>query len=351
MRKVLLIIGVALAAGAAVAGWWASRLNGGQGELMLHGNVDLRQVDLAFNGSQRVASVLVEEGDTVHAGQLLATLETNRLQSQFDQAKAVADAARQAWLRLKNGTRPEEIAQARANVDSAKTDAANASVRYRRLKELSETGGTAQQDLDNAKADMDMAESRVVVNQKALELALAGPRLEDIDQAEAQLSADEAQAALARQELLDSQLRSPTDGVIRSRILEPGEMASPQKPAFTIAVIHPKWVRAYVSEPDVGRLRPGMEATVTVDSFPDRPFQAWVGFISPVAEFTPKNVQTEELRTSLVFEVRVFVPDPADQLRLGMPATVHVSPQAAVAATRPSELWGQGAAATAPTRP
>jgi HlyD family secretion protein len=102
-------------------------------------------------------------------------------------------------------------------------------------------------------------------------------------------------------------------------------MASPQKPVFTLAITNPKWVRAYVSEPDLGKLHEGMAAAIAVDSFPGRRFEGWVGFISPVAEFTPKAVQTEELRTSLVYEVRVFVQDPSDVLRLGMPATVYLN--------------------------
>jgi HlyD family secretion protein len=101
-------------------------------------------------------------------------------------------------------------------------------------------------------------------------------------------------------------------------------MASPQKPAFTLAITDPKWVRAYVSEPELGLVKPDMAATITVDAFPGRSFPGSIGFISPVAEFTPRNVQTEELRTSLVYEVRVFVTDENDDLRLGMPATVHL---------------------------
>ena len=106
--------------------------------------------------------------------------------------------------------------------------------------------------------------------------------------------------------------------------MEPGEMASPQKPVFSLAVVDPKWVRAYVSEPDLGRVHPGAKANISVDSFPDRQFEGWIGFISPVAEFTPKSIETEELRSSLVYEVRVFVKDPTDELRLGMPATVRL---------------------------
>ena len=101
-------------------------------------------------------------------------------------------------------------------------------------------------------------------------------------------------------------------------------MASPQKPVYSLAITDPKWIRAYVSEPDLGKVQPRMKASIMVDSFPDQRFEGWVGFISPVAEFTPKSVQTSELRTSLVYEVRVFVSDPTDVLRLGMPATVYL---------------------------
>ena len=111
---------------------------------------------------------------------------------------------------------------------------------------------------------------------------------------------------------------------MRTRLLEPGDMASPQKPVLSLAIINPKWIRAYVSEVDLGKIREGEKASVAVDSFPDRRFDGWIGYISPVAEFTPKNVQTAELRTSLVYEVRVFVTDSKDELRLGMPATVHL---------------------------
>jgi HlyD family secretion protein len=130
----------------------------------------------------------------------------------------------------------------------------------------------------------------------------------------------------------DAQLTAPLDAVVRSRLAEPGEMASPQKPAFSLAITDPKWVRAYVSETDLGHVHPGTAATITVDAFAGRSFSGWVGFISPVAEFTPKTVQTPDLRTSLVYEIRVFVKDPGDELRLGMPATVHLPLKTADAA-------------------
>jgi HlyD family secretion protein len=312
--------------GIAVAGttWWFVRRGPHRQDLVLYGNVDLRQVELAFNNNERIAAVLVQEGDRVKRGQILARLNTNRLEPQVAQAEASAAAQRETVAKLHNGSRPQEIAEARANVESARADAINARGQYERRKTLEANSIVSRQDLENAKAALDVANAKLAVNQKTLDLAIAGPRKEDIGQAEAELRADEAQAAFLRQELADAQLVAPVDAVIRTRLMEAGEMASPQRPVFSLAVTDPKWVRAYVAEPDVGRLKTGMTASVALDSFPHRRFNGWVGFISPVAEFTPKTVETTELRTSLVYEVRVFVKDPSDQLHLGEPASVYL---------------------------
>jgi HlyD family secretion protein len=351
----MMLIVVLLAVAGVVAGvtWWFTHRNTTAAELALYGNVDLRQVALPFNNSERIADVLVQEGDRVQRGQVLARLDTSRLKPQvaqaaaqvaaqrqvverlrkgsrpeeIAQARAQVAAQRQVVERLRKGSRPEEIAQARANVASAQADAANARRQYERLKGLSERSAgriVSQQDVDNAKAAWDVAAAKLTVTQQALELAIAGPRQEEVAEAEARLQAAAAQRALLEQQLADAQLVAPVDAVVYTRLLEPGEMASPQKPVFSLAITDPKWVRAYVSALDLGKLHPGMAASVTVDSFPEQRFDGWVGFISPVAEFTPKAVQTEELRTSLVYEVRVFVHDPSDALRLGMPATVSL---------------------------
>ena len=324
-RPIVLTIAALLLAGtgAGLAYWFTHPSNPSQ-QLVLYGNVDLRQVDLAFNGNERITAVLVQEGDVVHKGELVAKLDTSCLEPQVAQARAQVAAQRSVVERLHNGSRPEEIAQARANLASATADAANARRIYEREEFLIEKSAATQQDVDNAKAALDVADAKVEVNRKALDLEIAGPRVEDVAQGEAQLRANEAQLTLVCQQLADANLVAPMDGIIRSRLLEPGDMASPQKPAFSLAIINPKWVRAYVSEPDLGHVHPGMTAYVMVDAFPNRRFAGWVGFISPIAEFTPKTVQTEELRTSLVYEVRIFVKDEAGDLRLGMPATVYL---------------------------
>jgi HlyD family secretion protein len=329
MTKVRLAVLLMVGVSAVIIVWWVADRHQGSGELLLYGNVDLRQADVPFNASERVTEVLVQEGDHVKPGQIMARLDPTRMQPQVAKAEADVAAEQQVVNRLHAGSRPQEIAQARANVLSAQADSSNARRQYERLLELSRSSSgraVSQQDLDSAHATLDVADARLAVNRKALDLQVAGPRKEEIAQAEAQLRSDEAQLALLRRQLADMELHAPIDGVVRSRLVEPGEITSPQKAAFTLAITNPKWIRAYVSEPDLGAVHEGLQAAVTTDAFPSRPFAGWVGFISPIAEFTPKTVQTEELRSSLVYEIRVFVKDPDNKLRLGMPATVHFGP-------------------------
>src|ERR1017187_5740959 len=205
---------------------WAFVRRDSPAELVLYGNVDLRQVELPFNGTERVADVLVQEVEHVPRGQLLARLDTSRLAPQAAKAEADLAAQQQAVDRLHHGNRPEELAQARANVDAATADAQNAHAQYARLTSLSDSSSgraVSRQDMDAAKAALDTAEARLAVNQKALALALAGPRKEDIAQGEAQLRADQAQLALLPQQLKDADPLAPLDALVRSRIVEPGE--------------------------------------------------------------------------------------------------------------------------------
>lgn len=324
--RIVVVVAVILALGAGA--WWWMHRHGARHELTLYGNLDLRQVELPFNNADRITEVLAQEGDHVRRGQILAKLDTSRLGPQLAQAQAVADAQAQVVARMHNGSRPQEIGQARANAAAAEADATDAAAKYHRQKDLwdsSQGRALSRQDLEDAKTGADSAQARAVAQQKSLDLTVAGPREEDVAQAEAQLRADQAQVAVLQRQFADADLVAPLDAVVRSRIAEPGEIASPQKAAFSLAITDPKWVRAYVSEPDLGLVHPGETGTITVDAFPNQAFQGWIGFISPTAEFTPKTVQTEELRSSLVYEIRVFVKDPHDVLRLGMPATVHLA--------------------------
>lgn len=320
----LLLITVAVVAAFV---WWTKQPNTTPDALTLYGNVDIRQVSLAFDGNDRVVEMRVEEGDRVQAGQVLALLDTRTIRLQLAQASAQTEVLAQTLLALHNGSRPEEIHQAQAQVAAVQAEVQRNRLLLERLQNTAkQTAGRAvsAQELDNARSQLQVAQAQLDVAKQRASLVQIGPRAEDIARAEAQLKVAKAEQALLQHRLYLAELRAPQAGMVRARLVEPGDMASPQRAAYTIALTDPKWVRAYLSEPDLGRVRQGMSARVVVDSDPTQAITGRVGFISSVAEFTPKAVQTEELRTSLVYEVRIIVDDPTDILRLGMPATVHI---------------------------
>ncbi len=305
--------------------WWQHReASGAKSELNLYGNIDIREVDLAINASERIAKVLFWEGDKVQRGQLMAELEMERFQAEVDRLKGEMAAQRALVEKLENGSRPQEIRQARDQLEEVRAQETIAWLTYKRLKRLLPRKLVSKEEVDNARAAAEAATARRKAAEEVLSLAIEGPRKEDITAAKAQLTALRAQLALAEHDLEDARLYAPADGIIRDRILEPGDMATPQRPIYTLALTDPLWARVYVSEPDLGKIRPGMVAQITTDSFPGKHYRGWVGYISPTAEFTPKTVQTEELRTHLVYQVRVYACNPQGELRLGMPISAVI---------------------------
>lgn len=326
-KKVIRLAVVLLVLAAAGAGVWVTLIRDqieSENELVLYGNVDIRQVELAFNASDRIAEIMVREGEAVKKGQLLAVLETVRLQYDVERARSQVAAQRDEVAKLEAGTRAEEIGRAKAEVESARAQADDIERTYRRLRPLAEKNLIAPEQIDQARAKADTAQAQLKAAVQMLNLALAGPRREDIAAARSKLKALEAELALADRKLADAALTAPSDGIIQNRILEPGDMAFPQKSVFTLALVDPVWVRAFVPGTHLGQLFPGMAARVVTDSFPDKAYPAWIGYMSPMAEFTPKTVETPELRTQLVYQIRVYVCNPQNELRLGMPATVIV---------------------------
>lgn len=297
---------------------------GSSDSLTLYGNVDIREVQVAFNDSDRIVRMFVQEGDSVRPGELLAELDSRRYAARADQARRTVEAQKQVLTRLLNGSRPEEIVQARSTMQALLATMHDAEITYRRDLELRRKQVISQQTLDDAESKYREAVGNYNAARQAWILAIKGPRIEDIENARAALKADEAALALAERELTDTKLYAHSDGVIEDRILEPGDMASPGVPAFTMALSNPLWVRAYVPETYLGRIYLGMKASITTDSYPSKKFPGWIGYISPTAEFTPKNVETPELRTRLVYQVRVYACNSQNELRMGMPATVSV---------------------------
>ena len=310
-----------LAIAAATGGWMYYQYESAPKNLELYGNVDIRQVNLAFLWPERIKSILVEEGDFVKAGQPVAEQETDILKIEIEQAKA----AYQTYLALKNGSRPEDIAKAEAAVLVAQSRLHLAQKDFERVDGIFKSTkgqGVSKQSLDTQSSQLQVAKNELFSAQKSLELAKIGPRAEDVARAYAQWQQTKAQVAQLELKLKQSTLYAPLDTTVRSRLLQPGDMASAQVPVLALAINSPKWVRAYVNEVNLGKIKPGQQAYVTIDAYPNEKIPGHVGFISSVAEFTPKTVQTPDLRTNLVYEVRILVDDKENHLRLGMPATV-----------------------------
>ena len=324
MKKKLIPIIVAAVAVLAGIGWFRHNRALPSNELTLHGNVGIRQVELAFNASGRIAQIQVQEGDRVKAGQLLASLDTERLRLSRQQAEAQTAVQRQVVARYLAGSRPEEIRQARALRDAARVAVADADAYYRRQVDLVARHFISQQQADSARFARDKARDQLKAAEESLRLAELGPRKEDVAAAQATLAANEAVLAGIQHDLQEGELHAPSDGVIENRILEPGDMASPQKPVFTLALTDPVWLRTWLPEPQLGRVPVGARTWVQTDSHPDKRYRAWVGYVSPSAEFTPKSVETAEVRSSLVYQARVFVCEGQAELRQGMPATVTI---------------------------
>lgn len=325
-KRIALIAVVIVVAAALLAGtWWWRQGRRVPTGVVLYGNIDVRTVQLNFNDSGRIARIRVEEGATVRRGQKLAELEPERFRDAVAQAQGQLGAARQQLARLEAGSRPQEIAAARAAVDAARATQHNAQATYRRLHGLAARELVAQQSADDALRALQTANAQLDSARQTLSLAVQGPRREDIDAAREQVKAQAAALALARRQLTDATLYAPADGTVQTRILEPGDMASPAQPVLTLAVTHPVWARAYLPERELGQVAPGMRAAIYSDSFPGQSFPAWIGYISPTAEFTPQTVETSELRTQLVYRVRVFACNADGRLRLGMPVTVRIA--------------------------
>jgi HlyD family secretion protein len=241
--------------------------------LTLYGNVDVRQVDIGFRVAGQVTTLLYEEGDLVEPNALMAVLD------------------RRPYL--------DQVRLAAATVVSTKVALANAEKLVQRRLELVSVGGVAKEDLDNATASRDELKAQLKENRASLRIALDNLKF--------------------------TKAYAPTEGTILTRIREPGTVVNPADPVYTLSVTSPVWIRAYVSEPELGIVYPGMEADIYTDTRGGPVYKGHVGFISPVSEFTPKTVQTTDLRTDLVYRIRIYADNPDKGLRQGMPVTCKLA--------------------------
>ncbi|TAL98056.1 MAG: secretion protein HlyD [Rhodanobacter sp.] len=310
----------------AVAGWslfWLMHDRGNPDVLRLYGNVDIREVELAFRQPGRVTSMAFDEGDAVTAGTVLARLDATPYREKLAAAQAQLHTAQAGLDKLRSGNRPQEIAQVQERVRQAQAGSREAERNFRRQSTLLESGASSQRTVDVARAARDRAAADLASAAAALSLARDGFRSEDVAAGAARVAAADAALAQARTALADTELVAPSDGIVIARVREPGSMVASSTPVYTLSLRDPVYVRAYVSEPDLGRIAPGASVRVHTDSS-DKIYRGQIGFISPRAEFTPKTVETTDLRTDLVYRLRVVVADADQGLRQGMPVTVDV---------------------------
>ncbi len=305
--------------------WYQSRQDNG---LTLYGNVDIRSVNLSFRVGGRLASLAVDEGDAITAGQVLGELDRAPYENALMQAKANVSAAQAQYDLMLAGYREEEIAQTAAAVKQAQAAYDYAQNFYNRQVGLWKSRTISANDLENARSSRDQALASLKSAQDKLSQYRSGNRVQDIEQAKATLEQAQAELAQAELNLHDTTLTSPSDGTLLTRAVEPGSMLNEGGTVLTLSLTRPVWVRAYVDERNLSQAQPGREILLYTDGRRDKPYHGKIGFVSPTAEFTPKTVETPDLRTDLVYRLRIVVTDADDALRQGMPVTIKFSDEA-----------------------
>ena len=294
-----------------------------EGALSFSGTVEATEARLGFEVPGRVGAIAVQEGDSVIAGRALAVLDTTQAHARLAQLHAQAGAARAMLTELLAGSRKEEIAGARAAAKAAADRLDQAKQDMERTETLFQGGAVSPETHDQARTALEVAQSQAEAAAQQLRLVEKGPRVERIEAQRAEVARAEAGVRTQEAALALMTARAPFDAVVTVRHREPGESVSPGAPVLTVANMQDRWVRIYVPENRVGRVRLGQPATLSVDSFPGKTYPGRVKFIASEAEFTPKNVQTAEERVKLVYMVKVQITgDPGRDLKPGMPADV-----------------------------
>ena len=325
MKKTVVVILAALALVAIVTGGWLWYQGHQDKGLTLYGNVDIRTVNMSFRVGGRLASLTVDEGDAITAGQTLGQLDKAPFENALLQAKAGVSVAQAQYDLMQAGYREEEVAQAAAAVKQAQAAYDYAQKFYQRQQGLWGSRTISANDLENARSSRDQAQATLKSAQDKLSQYRTGNRPQDIAQAKASLEQAQAQLAQAELDLRDTTLTAPANGTLMTRAVEPGSMLNAGSTVLTLSLTRPVWVRAYIDEPNLGQMQPGRELLLYTDGRPDKPYHGKVGFVSPTAEFTPKTVETPDLRTDLVYRLRIIVTDADDALRQGMPVTVTLN--------------------------
>ncbi|WP_272676913.1 secretion protein HlyD [Providencia huaxiensis] len=320
-RSVVVFI-ILILIGAAIGGYYYYQSQQDK-ILTLYGNVDVRTVNLGFRVPGKLASLSVDEGAKIIAGQQLGQLDDAPYINALNKAKGVRDSAKAQLALKESGYRTQEIAQVEAELAKKQAAWQYADNFYKRQQGLAASRVISANDLDSAKNNRNQAFAALQAAQDKLNQYQSGFRQEEIAAARGEWLQAEAAVAQAELDLQDTILTAPSSGTILTRAIEPGTIISAGNTVFSVTLTNPVWVRAYVSEPHLGDAIPGREVLLYTDSRPNQPYHGSIGFVSPTAEFTPKSVQTPDLRTDLVYRLRIVVNDADDALRQGMPVTIQ----------------------------
>jgi len=320
MKRILLIVLIAVIVAGLLYTFFPRDKKEGNDFIKVSGNIETTEVDVGFKISGRIVSRFFEEGDWVDQGKVLAKLDEEDLRNRLEVARATMMSARARLSKLLAGSRPEEIREAEANLNQARFDMENKETQYERMKSLFEKRVIPKETLDNAEAVFKIAKASY---QKATEnylLVKEGPRKEDIEDARAQVEQARASVKLNETQLSYTILYSPISGVVLVKSGEIGEVVNPGTSIVTLADIKNIWLKAYIPETDLGKVKWGQEVIVTTDLHPKKEYRGKISFISSQAEFTPKQIQTEKERVNLVYRIKVDIPNPDRELKPGMPA-------------------------------
>ena len=324
MKKIFVIAGIVIVIG--VASFTISHFRNSleEGVILLSGNVEVTESNMGFKLSGRVVERLVDEGYKVKRGDRLAILDSAELESTVAQSKANLNESLARLEELRTGSRPQELEQAKANVLLREAELSKAKKDYERNMGLYKEELVSAQQMDESTKAYHVAASLYENALQALSLVKEGPRKEEIKMAEHRVEQARASLRVNEERLKDTVIYAPTDGVVLRKLVELGETVSPGTPVFTIGDLAHPWIKVYVKEDKLGYVKLNQRAVITVDTYKGKKYEGTVTYISSEAEFTPKNVQTQEERVKLVFGIKVSVKNINDELKPGMPADVRI---------------------------
>ena len=288
--------------------------------LKFYGNVDVRTVSLAFQVSGKIENIAFDEGQKIEKGDVLATLDSALYKAYLKQSEAQVEAQKIMVQKLEKGYRKEDIEKAKATLEQKKILMENAKSTFERYQTLSKSKSVSEEKYSNIRTEYFSAKALYMSAKSNLDLLQSGYRKEDILSAKAKLDGLEAQMKQHQIHLEETVLHAPANGTLLTRVYEEGAIVRASQVVFEMAKTDNYWVRSYLSEKFLGLIRPDMKAEIYTDS--GQKYEGVVSYISPLAEFTPKSVQTEDLRTDLVYRFRIILKEYDDRVKQGMPVTI-----------------------------